>query len=85
MDAVRGVDASVEHERAWRASMQRGGLAKVHAKSERLPRASTWYVRRELHADTSYSQGHAKSRVWHQRTKNPTESLKKSKSTVDEI
>ena len=57
MDAVRGVDASVEHERAWRASMQRGGFAKVLAKSERLPRTSIWYVRRELHADTSYSQG----------------------------
>jgi hypothetical protein len=65
--------------------MQRGGLAKVHAKSERLPRASTWYVRRELHADTSYPQGHVKSRIWHQWTKRPTESFKKSKGTVDKM
>lgn len=85
MDAVRGVDASVEHERAWRASMQRGGFAEVLAKSERLPRTSIWYVRRELHADTSYSQGHAKGRIWHQRAKRPTESLRKSRGTVDKM
>ena len=76
MDAVRGVDASVEHERAWRASMQRGGLAKVNAKSERLPRALIRYVRRELHTNSSYLQGHAKGRIWHQRVKRPTVSLR---------